>query len=538
MLQPMFDLVFTEGQKSAIWWVGGGIFLLFVVRAITGVLQRVLMTRISYRSSTDLQVELLAHSLELDTGFHSSTSPGVLIERVQGDVQAIQAYWNVIITGAGRDLIALISLMAVAISIDWRWTLVAVIGAPLLLIPSIAVQRYVRRKSVYLRDIAARRTTRLDEIFHGIVPIKLNRMERYQRQNFETLSGEWVDASVKNVAGSAAVPGLVDLAVGFGFFCVLLYGGPQIIAGEKTIGQFMSFFTAMALAFQPLRRLGTVAGYWQMMMASLARIFGLLDAKPSVADVANSEVELPQKPAIQFDDVHLSYGKLPVLKGLSFEAAPGMTTAFVGPSGAGKSTVFNLLTRLVDAERGTVKIGEINIQDIPLSKLRGLYSVVSQEALLFDETLRENILLGRQDVTDETLQNVLEDANLTSTVKAMPEGLDTQVGPRGSNLSGGQRQRVAIARAILRDTPILLLDEATSALDAESETQVQAALERLSEGRATFVIAHRLSTVRDADQILVLDQGQLVEAGRHSDLIDAGGLYSDLHALQFRTDSL
>ena len=533
MLQPMFDLVFVEGRESAIWFVAIGIFSLFAIRAVTGLAQRVIMTRVSFRASTDLQVDLLKHVLSLDSGFHSKSSPGLLIERVQGDVMSIQQYWIAIITGAGRDLISLISLMAVAISIDWKWTLVAVIGAPLLLLPSLAVQRYIRRKSVFLRDVAGRRTTRLDEIFHGITPIKLNRMEDYQSKHFSDLSNTWVNATVKTSAGQATVPGLVDLAVGFGFFCVLIYGGPQIIAGEKTIGQFMSFFTAMALAFQPLRRLGGVAGYWEMMQASLGRIYALFDTHPNVRDTGTQRVDIFENAAIEFKKVSLAYGENQVIEDLSFTLSPGTTTAFVGQSGAGKSTVFNLLTRLVDPVSGEITLNDVALKDMPLSDLRSQFSVVSQDALLFDETLRENILLGRTDITEAQLRSALDDANVSDFLSSLPDGLETKVGARGSNLSGGQRQRVAIARALLRDTPILLLDEATSALDAESETVVQAALDRLSEGRTTLVIAHRLSTIRNADQILVMKQGKLAEAGTHSELVKKSGIYANLHKLQF-----
>ena len=535
MLQPMFDVVFVDGQSDKAFLVALAILALFVVRAFSGLTQRVLMTRTSYIASTELQIDLLGHTLELDNGFHSRTSPGTLIERVQGDVGSIQGLWNIIITGTGRDLISLVSLMIVAISIDWKWAAIAVIGAPILLLPSIIVQRYIRRKSHILREIAGRRTTRLDEIFHGITPIKLNRMEAYQRSHFSDLSNNWVRSTVKTVAGQATVPGLVDIAVGLGFFCVLIYGGPEIASGEKTVGQFMSFFTAMSLAFQPLRRLADVAGYWQIMQASLARIFGLMDTQPEVKDAAKADAKLPESSTVTFNNVGLAYGDLPVLNGLSFTVEKGTTTALVGQSGAGKSTVFNVLTRLIDAQSGTIKIGGTETTDLKLEQLRSLFSVVSQEALLFDETLRENILLGRTDVTDEDLKGVLDAANVSDFLENLPNGLDTEVGPRGSNLSGGQRQRVAIARALLRDTPILLLDEATSALDAESEKVVQAALDKLSKGRTTLIIAHRLSTIRNADQIVVLDKGHLSEAGTHEELIAKGGIYANLHELQFRT---
>ncbi|WGH77410.1 ABC transporter ATP-binding protein [Jannaschia ovalis] len=536
MLEPMFDLVFVAGRSEMVALVGAAIFGLFVLRGLAGVAQRIIMARVAFTASSRLQQDLLGHVLRLDSAYFSSNAPGTLIERVQGDVQAIQTMWTAIITSVGRDAIGLVSLMVVALAVDPVWTLVAVIGAPLLVAPSLVVQRYIRRKSVALRDIAGRRTTRLDEIFHGITPIKLNAMERYQQDRFRAATEEMVRATIRAQAGQATVPALVDFAVGFGFLAVLLYGGPQIIAGEKSIGEFMSFFTAMSLAFQPLRRLAGMSALWQTMLASLERIYALRDTVPTILEPVAPAIARPERMDVAFEDVRLSYGDNPVLRGVSFRVPQGTTTALVGQSGAGKSTLFNVLTRLVDPSSGRVTIGGRDIRDWSVGDLRGLFSVVSQDTLLFDETLRENLLVGRGDVPEERLRAALDAAHVTDFLLDLPDGLETEAGPRGSNLSGGQRQRVAIARALLRDTPILLLDEATSALDTRSERLVQEALSRLSRDRTTLVIAHRLSTIRGADQIVVLDQGRVVEQGSHAELLAAGGHYARLHRLQFGQD--
>ena len=320
---------------------------------------------------------------------------------------------------------------------------------------------------------------------------------------------------------------------GVGFMAVILYGGSEIIDGEKTIGQFMTFFTAMGFTFNPLRRLGAISGLWQTAAAALERIKELMDAPVNLKSPEHPVPVPTAAPDIVLDGVSLSYGEAKVLDSLSLTATAGQTTALVGASGAGKSTIFNLLTRLIDPQQGSISIGGVELKDMEIADLRGLFSVVTQEALLFDETLRENIVLGRENVSDDELQKVLEAAHVADFLPKLEHGLETRVGPRGSALSGGQRQRIVIARALLRNTQILLLDEATSALDAQSEKVVQQALDRLSEGRTTLVIAHRLSTIRGADKIVVMDRGRVMDEGKHDELLARGGIYADLYRLQF-----
>ncbi|WP_347313651.1 ABC transporter ATP-binding protein [Defluviimonas sp. SAOS-178_SWC] len=533
MLKPLFDRVFVAGDAGAIWWVGGAILSLFMIRAVTLIINRSLLTRVAMKTSTTMQTDLLAHVLTLDGPFFQTNPPGALIERVQGDTIAVQGVWQLLITGIGRDAVALVTLFGVAVAIDPGWTLTALIGAPILILPSRAVQRYIRRKTSHVRGEAAKRATRLDEIFHGITAVKLNRMETYQLSRFRQIVDRIVRAEVKTAASRATMPALIDIVTGLGFFGVLLLAGPEITRGDRSVGEFMSFFTAMSLAFQPLRRLGDMAGTWQIAAASLERLYRLFDAQPAISRAADPVTVPPADTGIRFEDVRLSYGDNTVLRGLSFVAEPGQTTAIVGPSGAGKSTVFNLLTRMVDPESGRITVGGTGIDAFDIATLRDLFSVVTQDATLFDETIRENVLLGRSDVPDTALTAALDAAHVSAFADALPDRLETQAGPRGSGLSGGQRQRVAIARALLRNAPILLMDEATSALDAASEALVQDALDRLSKGRTTLVIAHRLSTVRGADKIVVMDRGEVVEEGTHDTLLARNGLYAGLCRLQF-----
>ncbi len=536
IMRPMFDTVFIEGNESAIKWVALAIFSIFAARAFAAVGQKITLAYVMQKMAAALRTDLLSHLMKQDGSFHQTHPPGFIIQRIQADVISLNEGWRALMMGAGRDAVTLAVLMGVAISVDWKWTLVALVGAPLVLLPAQMAQKFIRARSREARDLGAKLATRLDEVFHGIVPVKLNRLEDYQSQQYAALTDDLVRAEVRASAGSSIIPGLIDIMSGIGFVGVLVYGGSEIIAGEKTVGQFMSFFTAIGFAFEPLRRLGAVSGRWQMAASGIERLRELLETEPSLTSPAKPKAAPKGIPEISLSDVDLSYGDARVLHGLSLVAEAGKTTALVGASGAGKSTIFNLLTRLVDPTTGRVEIGGVATTEMSLPDLRGLFSVVSQDAALFDETLRENLLLGRTDVTEKRLQEVLDAAHVSDFLPQLAQGIDTAVGPRGSNLSGGQRQRVAIARALLRDTPILLLDEATSALDAKSEAVVQQALESLSKGRTTIVIAHRLSTVRDADKIIVMEAGKVIDEGNHDTLLSRGGAYARLYELQFKSN--
>ena len=538
MIEPLFDDVFASdkdgGKDGALMTVGLAIFGLFAIRGIATIASRTVIAAVTQRVAAAMQSRLLRHLLTLDGRFYQDNAPGALIERVQGDTLAVQSIWSALVTGLGRDLLSLVFLFAVALSIDPVWTLAALIGAPLLILPSALAQRYIRKKSMHLRDQAGLRATRLDEIFHGIQAVKLNRMEGYQAARFDRVLGLIRRAEVKIMAGRALMPGMMDFVTGFGFFAVLLMAGGQITSGERTTGEFMSFFTAMSLTFQPMRRLGDLSGTWQVAQASLARIYALFDTSPlQTRPTTSTALPAPGAPEIRFEGVTFAHADRPILQGLSFTARAGATTAIVGASGAGKTTIFHLLTGLLHPAEGRILLGGIDTATLALEDQRALFASVTQDASLFDETLLENIALGR-DLPDATLQAALKDAHVSDFVGQLPNGLNSPVGPRGSALSGGQRQRVAIARALAQGAPVLLLAEATSALDAQSEQSVADALASAAKGRTTLVIAHRLATVREADHILVLDQGRLIEQGTHTYLLAQNGAYARLYQLQFK----
>ena len=532
IMKPMFDQVFVGGDSDAALFVGLLILGIFVLRAAASIAQKVLLARLSEVTAAHIRTDMIGHLMRLDGDFHATHPPGLVMQRIEGDVGSINQVWATIITGAGRDFVAVIALMAVAVSVDWRWTLVACIATPFLILPSIFVQRFVRSNARLVRDISADLSTRLNEIFHGINPIKLNGLEDYQENRYRSLADKRITYQTKAVLGQGGMSGIMDVMSGIGFLAVIVYGANEIISGQKSVGDFMSFFTAIGLAFEPLRRLGTLSATLQIAAAGIERVKGLLDYKPSLLSPETPRRAPSGAPMIALENVSLSYAGSNVLQNVSFTAEAGKTTALVGASGAGKSTIFNLLTRLVDPQSGQITLSGVPVDSLRLEDLRQLYSVVAQDALLFDESLRENILLGQSDIAPETLQAVLDAAHISDFLPRLSNGLETPVGPRGSLLSGGQRQRVAIARALLRDTPVLLLDEATSALDAQSEHTVQAALDKLSQGRTTLVIAHRLATIRNADKIIVMAHGKVVETGTHETLLAHDGAYTKLYNLQ------
>ena len=535
MVRPMFDEVLIGGDKSAIYWVGAVVCGIFLARALTGFLRRVAMAAAARVISARLQTGLVDHIVRLDSGFFLRHPPGKLMERVRGDIEGSVSFVTVTLSAFGRDLISLISLLAVALSIDWVWTLVALIGAPLIVAPLVLLQRVLRRLIRKVRDQAAGVVTQLDETFHGIDTIKLNAIEQQQSARFGQMVRRLTRNEVRVAGAQASIPALMDIVAAIGFFGVLIYGGTQIINGTKTVGDFMGFFTAIALLFEPLRRLGALAGSWQRALVSMERVYSVFQVKPQVLSPTNP-LPLPGAAGqadIAFADVSFAYDSHEVLDRVSFTAGAGQTTALVGASGAGKTTVFRLISRLLDPSSGSVTLGGVDLRKLDLQELRAMIAVVTQDTQLFDQPLRFNVALGKPLEAAE-LDAALDAAHVSEFLAPLPLGLDTEAGPRGGNLSGGQRQRIAIARALLRDAPILLLDEATSALDTKSEAIVQDAIANLSRNRTTLVIAHRLSTIRNADKIVVMDKGRVIDQGTHDELMARDGLYAGLYRIQFR----
>ena len=536
MLKPMFDQIFAVRDMSAITWVAFTIFGIFLLRAFAGFSQRLLVAYVGQRVIARLQSALVSHILTLDRGFFQANSPGVLIERVRGDTAAAQGIWVSVIGAATRDLTALISLLAAAFIIDWRWTLIAVGAVPLFILPAYGIQQFIRRMARRVREAAARLATRLDEMFHGHVTIKLNGIEAREAARYDAELKTLVHRQIRAEAGLAVLPVMTDVIAALGFLAVMFWGASEIVDGTKTQGDFMAFFAAVTLVFEPLRRLGSVGGNWAAASASFARLREVFAARPEILPPANPKPVPDGAAEISFEAVDFSYGDDNVLTNLTFTAKAGQTTALVGASGAGKTTVFQLIMRMADPASGRVTLNGIDLRDFDPAALRAAMSVVSQDTSLFDDSIADNITLGAP-ATPDALAAALAAAHVDEFLPRLEKGINSTAGVRGSALSGGQRQRVAIARAVLRDRPLLLLDEATSALDAHSEAHIQAALKGLAQGRTVLVIAHRLATVRDADKIIVMEAGALIEQGSHDELLAQNGAYARLFRSQFLGDN-
>ena len=529
----LFDNVLVSRDTSSILFVAILIFSIFSIRAIAGFIHRLMTVNVCQKIIKALQDRMVEHLINMDVVFHQKNSPGTLMDRVRADSKALSESIGEAFMTVGRDGFSLISLVAVVFFIDWKWSLIAFLGIPFLVLPILLLQGLVRFRAGENRDFESKANVRLDEIFHGITDIKLNRAEKSERNKFFDILKVTHKVRLRLEAGMAGIPAMIDIIAAVGFLAVMIFGAIDITSGSKTIGEFMSFFTAMALIFEPLRRLSNISGNIQVAMASLERVFKVFEKKSSIIFPSQSTIENSfNKVGVQLERVHFSYGDRKVLEDITFEIEEGTSNAIVGYSGSGKTTLFNLITRLIDPNRGSVRINGVNLKELCLKELRSLISVVRQDGMMFDETILENIRFGKPSASDVEIRKAAKMAYVDEFSNDLKDGLNTVVGPRGSTLSGGQRQRISIARAFLRNSPLLLLDEPTSALDSKSERLIQKSISNLAMYSTTITIAHRLSTIVDSDKVLVLDKGKIVGEGKHDKLLQENALYFNLFKSQ------
>jgi subfamily B ATP-binding cassette protein MsbA len=457
------------------------------------------------------------------------------VSRLTTDIAAMRLAVSTALTGLGRESLSIVLLVAVMFYQDWLLATVAFVAFPATVIPISRLGRRLRKVTANTQAHTGTFMTVVEQSLAGIRLVKAYRMEAYETARAEALTGAIRSLIIKSERVKALASPLMETLGGVAVTIVIVYGGWRVIHGETTAGAFFSFITALLSAYRPMKALSNANAAVNEGLAGAERLFSVLDTPPSMTDKPGAPVLKVARGEVRFSNVEFSYDEdeAAALAHVSFTAPAGKTTALVGPSGAGKTTIFNLILRFYDVNSGAVTIDGANIAEITLSSLRDAVALVSQDIVLFDDTVRANIRYGRPGATDGEVEEAARAAFAHEFITALPSGYDTVVGERGQSLSGGQRQRIAIARALLKNAPILLLDEATSALDSETERQVQAAVDRLKHGRTTLVIAHRLSTIASAEQICVIERGRVVETGDHRSLLAAGGIYTRLHTLQF-----
>ena len=517
----------------ALWFAIIGIAAMAALRALSLYVMTILNNSGVQYALVDVQDAQFASLTEGDFARLSAEASGGYVSRFINDVNSIRDSGLRLANNFTKSTVTVIASLIGMLVINWQLTLVLLIAYPLAFGPVIALGNRVRKRSKHAQRQIGEVTSLLSEGFQSARIVKAYGLEDYQRDRAGKGFLERSILFLKVLKDKAAVDPILEITGGLAIAGIFAFTAWQISSGDTSIGALLAIVTALGIASPELRALGTLNAVAQEGAAAADRVYDILDTAPAIADVPGADVLKTDRAAIEFKDVHFSYPDgSPALRGLSFTAAPGETVALVGPSGAGKSTVFNLLLRLYDAQSGTLSINGTDIRDLTAASLRAHMALVAQDAALFDDTVGANIALGKFGASGDEIEAAVVAANAHDFIQELPGNYAAACGEMGSALSGGQRQRVALARAILRAAPVLLLDEATSALDAASEAKVQAALDQFTEGRTTLVIAHRLSTVRAADKIIVIDGGRAVEEGTHDALMAAGGPYATLAKLQ------
>ncbi|GAB2915544.1 lipid A export permease/ATP-binding protein MsbA [Paralcaligenes sp. KSB-10] len=539
IMKPLLDQGFSGAQPSYIWSIPLAVIGLVFLRGVCSFGSDYLLAWIANNMLLGLRKDMFDRLLGLPDEEFKRGDSGRLLNRFTIDAGNVTASATEVVTVVVRETLVIIALLCVLVYMSWQLTLIVLVMLP---ISTLIARTFIKRLRRINRDTVnmnAELTRVVGEGIDGQRVIKL--FDGYERESsrFQYVNGRLRRFAMRTATAEAAMSPLAQFSIALSVAAVIAVALYQANTQSLTVGSFASFMAALGQIFDPVRRMTNTAGRMQRMLVSAESVFTLVDHKPE-EDTGTQVFQGPIKGRVEFRNISHRFAdsSQDTVSNVSFTAEPGQTIALVGRSGSGKTTLVNMLPRFVQPTQGEVSIDGQSVKDLTLRSLREQLSLVSQDVVMFDGTIGENVSYGSlHDASLKEIYDALEAANLRAFVDGLPDGLDTPVGENASKLSGGQRQRLAIARALIKNAPILILDEATSALDNESERQVQASLERLMKGRTTLVIAHRLSTVQNADKIVVLDAGKIVEQGRHDELLALNGLYASLYRMQFREEA-
>ena len=495
--------------------------------------QEVIMNRIGQSVIAQLRESIFAHLQKLSLSFYDKTETGTLIARVTHDVALVQEAVSRTVAGGFRDVFSIIALTFVVFYRDWQLALLAMAVFPLAMIPFVRFGRMVRQVASKGQQSTADIANLLQETITGARVVKAFAAEDREISRFNALSQTLLRLTMREVKIKAVTSPVMELLGGAAVAGVIGYGGWQVIAGRSSAGNFFSFVAAVVLLYEPVKQITRANNVMQKGLSAAQRVFDLLDTPPEIVNRPDAVELAPIQREIRFENVTFSYGREPVLNGIDLTVKAGQIVALAGSSGGGKTTLVNLLPRFYEVQGGSISIDDHDVRQATLASLRRQIALVTQQTILFNDTIGANISYGRREADQDQIVAAAKAAYAHDFITSLPQGYDTVIGEQGVMLSGGQRQRLAIARALLKDSPILILDEATSSLDTESEHFVQKAIDNLMKGRTTLVIAHRLSTIQNADRIIVLAAGRIAEEGNHNRLMDLKGEYYKLYQMQF-----
>jgi len=536
-LKPALDEALGGQNHFYIYLIPALVIGLYVVKGIAYYGQAYLMGYIGQRVIFDLRNALYSRLTMQSLAFFTHRKTGELLARISYDVTLVQSAVSTSVTSLMRDSVSIVFLLAVVFIQDWLLALIATLVLPAIVWPIARFGRKMRRATLDGQVAMGELTSLLEETVGGMRVVKAFGMEDYEQGRFRNFTAEFLSHQMRAFRVHALSFPIMELLAGFGIAGVLLYGGLRVASGDTTPGTLISFLAALLMLYEPVKRLSRANNEIQQGLAAADRIFEVLDEPVAVEDRADARALPGFSDSIRFEGIALQYPGTtkPVLHDIDLTVKAGEVVALVGRSGAGKTTLANLVPRFMDPTAGRILIDGQDLRELTQASLRSQISLVTQEIVLFNDTVLSNIAYGHEEIDRERVEAVARAANAHDFISKLPQGYDTLVGERGVILSGGQRQRLSLARALLKDAPVLILDEATSSLDTESERLVQQAIDRLMEGRTVIVIAHRLSTIRHADRIVVLDQGGIAQSGRHEELLAEGGLYAELYHMQFES---